>query len=604
MANAETIEFNFSADWDTLTKTAVFTDGKVTVDVLQSRWLTGNTVNIPAEVLATAGRSVRVGVYGANADGLILPTVWVTLGKVMPAAEPSGDPGADPTLPIWAQLQNQIGDLDDLTTKAKNNLVAAINEAAKTGSGGAGSIDLRTADGYIQYSNDGGATWENLIALADLKGEKGDTGATGPQGQQGPAGKTPVKGTDYFTEADKQEIAEDAAAMVDLSGKQDKIKASGLLKGDGAGGVETAMPGTDYLMEAPVTSVNGATGAVKGTFYVTVTQGHNASVTADKTAEEVYAAYVAGYAVYAIVKFAGAIVPYTLPLLAAASVSGTVVLGFATVGSSNENDNPQFLIVLYNGAAWSAWIDTLARSRDIPKIPTELKNPYSLVIKIGNEMTSYDGSAAKTVEIPEGGGTDESLGITGASAGKIPKIKAVDAAGKPTQWEATALPDEAFIVHFTLERPLVGNPTITSDRTLEEVTAAIAAKKQVIALLDENNTIIQLYSIASSINYLYFYTIKKQGAVVGIGWQIDIDMEGGKTSTLTTMAPWNFIGYNGVSGSNQIFGTGDTGGYEFKQHILFDNLPEVTTSDNGKFMRVVNGAWAVETVENANGGSF
>ena len=78
-----------------------------------------------------------------------------------------------------------------------------------------------------------------------------------------PAGKTPVKGTDYFTQADKQEIAEDAAALVDLSGKQNKITASGILKGDGAGGVSAAAPGTDYLTEAPVTSVNGKTGAVE-----------------------------------------------------------------------------------------------------------------------------------------------------------------------------------------------------------------------------------------------------------------------------------------------------------------------------------------------------
>lgn len=76
------------------------------------------------------------------------------------------------------------------------------------------------------------------------RGEKGDTGATGAEG---PAGKTPVKGTDYFTEADKQEIASAAAGLVDLSGKQDKIKTSGILKGDGEGGVSTAVPGTDYL---------------------------------------------------------------------------------------------------------------------------------------------------------------------------------------------------------------------------------------------------------------------------------------------------------------------------------------------------------------------
>lgn len=33
-------------------------------------------------------------------------------------------------------------------------------------------------------------------------------------------------------------------------------------------------------------------------------------------------------------------------------------------------------------------------------------------------------------------------------------------------------------------------------------------------------------------------------------------------------------------------------------------LPTVTTSDNGKFLRVVNGAWAAATVDNANGGAF
>ena len=33
-------------------------------------------------------------------------------------------------------------------------------------------------------------------------------------------------------------------------------------------------------------------------------------------------------------------------------------------------------------------------------------------------------------------------------------------------------------------------------------------------------------------------------------------------------------------------------------------VPVVTTSDNGKFLRVVNGAWAVAEVDNANGVSF
>ena len=33
-------------------------------------------------------------------------------------------------------------------------------------------------------------------------------------------------------------------------------------------------------------------------------------------------------------------------------------------------------------------------------------------------------------------------------------------------------------------------------------------------------------------------------------------------------------------------------------------LPAVTDSDNGKFLRVVSGAWAATEIANANGGSF
>ena len=38
--------------------------------------------------------------------------------------------------------------------------------------------------------------------------------------------------------------------------------------------------------------------------------------------------------------------------------------------------------------------------------------------------------------------------------------------------------------------------------------------------------------------------------------------------------------------------------------ITIREVPAVTTSDNGKFLRVVNGAWAVAEVDNASGVSF
>lgn len=141
MSKAVTVQFVFSPEWDGLTKTAVFSNGKTTVDVLAASW-DGDTVLVPHEVLAVPGRHARVGVYGADESGVVLPTVWVSLGKIQPGADPSGDASADPALPVWAQLQKKIGDLDDLKTYNKGNLVAAINEARSSGGSGGGGYTI------------------------------------------------------------------------------------------------------------------------------------------------------------------------------------------------------------------------------------------------------------------------------------------------------------------------------------------------------------------------------------------------------------------------------------------------------------------------------
>lgn len=107
---------------------------------------------------------------------------------VAKALEAGAEAPDAPSKAWFEAIQAQIGDLSKLTTKAKENLVAAINEAARTGGGsGGGTIDMRVSGGYIQYSNDG-VTWENLIAVSDLKGEAGPQGIPGADGAQGPKG--------------------------------------------------------------------------------------------------------------------------------------------------------------------------------------------------------------------------------------------------------------------------------------------------------------------------------------------------------------------------------------------------------------------------------
>lgn len=221
-----------------------------------------------------------------------------------------------------------------------------------------------------------------------------------------------------FTGAQIDEAIADVRSNKDAwDGKQDVILASGAAVGDlikvkavDASGKPTAwavaVAGTDYLTKAPVTSVNGATGEVKGTFYVMVTQGDGNSATADKTAEEVYAAYAAGYAVYANVKFRNAsnssLLPLTLVLNDPNLVDGGLVLVFGALESNDPTSEVVYASVLCHGNFWGAWYGELARSEDIPEIPTALKNPNALYIKSGKTTTRYDGSATETVEIPEG----------------------------------------------------------------------------------------------------------------------------------------------------------------------------------------------------------
>ena len=128
----QTIHFEYSHDFDGLMITAVFTDGKNTINVVNP----GSECVIPHEVLTTVGATVQVGIYAVRDEELVIPTVYATIGTVLRGANPNEGSSGSPTIPTWQQIQEIIGDLDDLETEAKNNLVSAINEAAKSGGGG------------------------------------------------------------------------------------------------------------------------------------------------------------------------------------------------------------------------------------------------------------------------------------------------------------------------------------------------------------------------------------------------------------------------------------------------------------------------------------
>jgi len=102
-------------------------------------------VEVPSEVVARAGQSLLVGVYGTDGSGVrAIPTLWADLGKIRPAADPSGDESTDESLPVWAQLQEQIDEIRETGTGGGSIIVD--EEGYLTTSGGGFDID---DDGYI-----------------------------------------------------------------------------------------------------------------------------------------------------------------------------------------------------------------------------------------------------------------------------------------------------------------------------------------------------------------------------------------------------------------------------------------------------------------------
>lgn len=183
---------------------------------------------------------------------------------VAQALEAGAEPPDEPSKRWFEALEEKIGDLSELTTKAKENLVAAINEAAKTGSGGAGSIEMQVSGEYIQYSTDGGETWENLIAIADLKGKDGEDGQPGTPGKDGADG---APGQDGYSPAAKVEATANGAKIT-ITDKTGTTEAEVKNGKDGAKGAKGDTGATPDIRIGTVTTLpagSDATASMSGT---------------------------------------------------------------------------------------------------------------------------------------------------------------------------------------------------------------------------------------------------------------------------------------------------------------------------------------------------
>lgn len=101
----------------------------------------------------------------------------------------------------------------------ENNTISAAVLKGEKGDTGADGTSV-TVSSVTESTGDGGS---NVVTFSDGKTLTVKNGSKGSTGEKGDAGYTPVKGTDYFTEADKTELIDDDFSTTSTNALQNKV---------------------------------------------------------------------------------------------------------------------------------------------------------------------------------------------------------------------------------------------------------------------------------------------------------------------------------------------------------------------------------------------
>lgn len=197
--------FTFSDEWAKLTKYAVFSkkDKTYTIEI------SGGSCFMPHELLRLSG-NMSIGVFGTNGSDtgyMRISTNFITV--LVSEGSYNGDTPETPTPDLWEIYLAQM-------KQAADNVVPKINDSDK---------HWYVYDPKYQKYTDSGV---NSVGAKGEKGDKGEQGIQGIQGEKGDKGDkgddghTPVRGTDYWTEADQAAISADLDSKI--ANKADKTE--------------------------------------------------------------------------------------------------------------------------------------------------------------------------------------------------------------------------------------------------------------------------------------------------------------------------------------------------------------------------------------------
>lgn len=379
-------EFHFAGrDWDGYVKTAYFINGasKFALVLADDR------------ITANMGLNLTAGEWEVKLSGVKGGSRITTTTEHVYVREFGSTDGTlpDVTATQAEQILAKIGDLSALTTEDKTNLVAAINEAAKSGGGGSGGGKDGTGIESITYKGED-ESGGNMYTVLLTDGTSYDI--TAPKGAAGAAGITPHIGTNGNWYLGTTDTGKPSRGETGLQGSVGPVGPQGPQgeKGDpGAKGKD----GADGKSAYQYAQDGGYTGS-ETDFATKLAQGILSGTTNDLTPAQVCAAVSAGRPVkvqytssYGVMSFTSFSISETLSVIAAATIvfsNGAYIL--AELGGYIQS------------GGWFFNSTTLAEKKDIPTVPSSLPNPNALKVKIGSTTVTYDGSSAQTVEIADG----------------------------------------------------------------------------------------------------------------------------------------------------------------------------------------------------------
>lgn len=248
--NTYTCRFNIECDIAGLIWFCIFKQG----DNVYNQIIEDNTCVMPYEVL-TSAEPLYIGCYGTNGDDDIkrVSTNFICF-DVKQGAYSEADAPETPTPDIWESLIN------------KN-----IPYIGDNGNWFIYDVEQKT---YVDSGN-------------KSQGEKGEQGIQGEKGDKGEDGYTPIRGVDYWTEADQNQISTDLDEKI--ANKVDKVAGKGLSTNDYTDDDKAAVSGLNYALSSDNKSlyaINGYIEASEAQFGKLQVQGTDILATLENKANE------------------------------------------------------------------------------------------------------------------------------------------------------------------------------------------------------------------------------------------------------------------------------------------------------------------------------